>query len=106
MFRWLSGSAEAYGFLYGYSRGFDYQQKLNLVDVKFKWVKDKVLDAVIVGERDVRAVCTLVSIISSNPQCLVPVYLLSRRPGQLGLPDSGGTLVPCFRLTPEALNLH
>ncbi|KAG5542019.1 hypothetical protein RHGRI_021753 [Rhododendron griersonianum] len=41
MFRWLSSSAEAYGFLYGYSRGFNYQQKLNLVDVKLKWVKDK-----------------------------------------------------------------
>ncbi|KAI8548583.1 hypothetical protein RHMOL_Rhmol07G0283900 [Rhododendron molle] len=47
MFRWLSGSAEAYGFLYVYSRGFNYQQKLNLVDVKLKWVKDKVLDVVI-----------------------------------------------------------
>lgn len=128
MFRWLSGSAEAYGFLNGNPRGFNYQQKLNLVNVKLKWVKDKVLDAVIAGERDLRAVCTLVSIISSNPQCSVPVYHLSHCRGQLGLPhdlkistfvrryptifyefhvpDSGGTLVPCFRLSPEALNLR
>ncbi|KAG5542083.1 hypothetical protein RHGRI_021813 [Rhododendron griersonianum] len=128
MFRWLSGSAEAYGFLNGNPRGFNYQQKLNLVNVKLKWVKDKVLDAVIAGERDLRAVCTLVSIISSNPQCSVPVYHLSHCRGQLGLPhdlkistfvrryptifyefhvpDSGGTLVPCFRVSPEALNLH
>lgn len=128
MFRWISGGAEAHGFLYGNRRGFNYQQKLNLVNVKLKWVKDKVLDSVIAGERDLKAVCTLVSIISSDPQCSVPVYRLSRCRGQLGLPhdlkistfvrryptifdefhvhDSGGTLVPWFRLTPDALNLH
>ncbi|KAF8390801.1 hypothetical protein HHK36_025329 [Tetracentron sinense] len=74
---------------------------------------------------DLRAACFLVSTISSR--CL-PLYHLSRRRTQLGLPldlklstfvrrypalfsefpvaDSGGTLVPWFRLTDEALSLR
>ncbi|XP_057460909.1 protein WHAT'S THIS FACTOR 9, mitochondrial-like [Actinidia eriantha] len=128
MFRWLSGWAEAYGFLYGKRRGFNYQQNFNLVNVKLKWVKDKVLDGVIAGERDLRAVCTIVSIISSGPRGCLPVYHLTRCRGQLDLPydlkistfvrrypnifnefhvpDSGGTPVPWFCLTPEAQSLH
>lgn len=125
---WLWGRAGGYGFLYRHQRGFNYQQNCNLVNVKLKWVKDRVLDAVIAGERDLRAVCTIVSIISSDPRRCLPVYHLTRCRGQLGLPhdlrlstfvrryptifyefqvpDSGGTLVPWFSLTPEALNLH
>ncbi|KAE8685607.1 F-box protein CPR30 [Hibiscus syriacus] len=90
--------------------------------------KDKVLDAVIACERDLRAACNLVSILSSAPNGCLPIYHLSRHRGQLGLPhdlklstfirryptifhesyvfDSAGTRVPCFELTLEALNLH
>ncbi|KAL6983271.1 hypothetical protein U1Q18_016661 [Sarracenia purpurea var. burkii] len=128
MFQWLRNRAKAFGFLRGNRRGFNYQQNFNLVNVKLKWVKDGVLDAVIAGERDLRAVCTIVSIISSDPRCCVPVYHLSCCRGQLGLsqdvrisafvrryptifdefhvPDSGGTLVPWFSLTSEAQNIH
>ena len=98
------------------------------MNVKLKWVKDRALDAVVAGERNLRATCTLVSIISSDPHDGFPIYRLSRHRGQLGLPhdiklatfirrfpnifdefhvlDSGGTRVPWFRLTPEALTLH
>ncbi|KAK9292179.1 hypothetical protein L1049_020139 [Liquidambar formosana] len=116
------------GFLCGRQGGFSYQQKYGLVNVKLKWAKDKALDAVVAGERELRAACILVSIISSNTNGCLPVYHLSRHQGQLGLPhdlklstfirryptifhefhdlDSGGTLVPWFHLTPGALNLH
>uniref|UniRef100_A0A5B7BPW9 PORR domain-containing protein n=1 Tax=Davidia involucrata TaxID=16924 RepID=A0A5B7BPW9_DAVIN len=129
MVRWLLwGRARHSDFLYGFQGGFNHQQKASLVNVKFKWVKDKVLDAVVAGERDLRAACVLVSIISCDPHCCLPVYCLSRQRGQLGLPhdlklstfirryptifeefhvlDSGRTRVPWFRLTPEALDLH
>ncbi|XP_059632168.1 protein WHAT'S THIS FACTOR 9, mitochondrial-like [Cornus florida] len=108
--------------------GFNHEQKANLVNVKLKWVKDRVLDAVVVGDRDLRAASILVSIISANPHCCLPVYHLSHPRGQLSLPhdlkistfmrryptifdefhvrDSGGTRVPWFRLTPKALDLH
>ncbi|KAJ9145757.1 hypothetical protein P3X46_028102 [Hevea brasiliensis] len=115
-------------FLDGFRRGFNYQQKFSLVNVKLKWVKDKALDAVVVGQGDLRATCILVSIILSAPKCFLPIYQLTPHRGQLGLPhnlklstfikryptifceshilDSGGTRVPCFGLTPEALNIH
>ncbi|KAK6266170.1 hypothetical protein QUC31_017007 [Theobroma cacao] len=109
-------------------RGFNYQQNFSLVNVKLKWVKDKALDAVIAAERDLRAACNLVSIISSASNCRLPIYHLTWHRGQLGLPhdlklstfmrrypttfhesyvfDSSGTRVPCFELTAEALNLY
>ena len=124
----LLGRAGVSGFLYVHQRGFIYQQKFSLVNVKLKWVKDRALDAVVAGQRNLRATCTLVSIISSDPHDGFPIYRLSRHRGQLGLPhdiklatfirrfpnifdefhvlDSGGTRVPWFRLTPEALNIH
>ncbi|KAK6919621.1 Plant organelle RNA recognition domain [Dillenia turbinata] len=90
-----------------------------------KWVKDKVLDEVVTGEREVRAAFVLVSII--NRGCL-PVYHLSRPRRLLGLPDdlkistfvrrypnlfyetynldSGGTRVPWYCSTPEAFSLY
>lgn len=124
----LLGRARASGFLSVHQRGFLYQQKFGLVNVKLKWVKDRALDAVVAGQRDLKATCTLVSIISSNPHSGFPIYHLSRHRGQLGLPhdiklatfirrfpnifdefcvlDSGGTRVPWFRLTPEARNLQ
>jgi hypothetical protein len=120
--------SEGLSFLYECQRGFNYQQKCSLVNVKLKWVKDRALDAAVTGERDIRAAWVLVSIISSTSQPCVPIYYLSRHRGQLGLPhdlklstfvrryptvfreshvlDSGGTRVPCFSLTPEALELH
>ena len=51
------------------------------------------------GERNLKATCTLVSIISSNPHGGFPIYRLSHHRG-------GGTHVPWFRFTPEALNFH
>ncbi|TYI93413.1 hypothetical protein E1A91_D02G134400v1 [Gossypium mustelinum] len=124
----LCGKGKVFGFSCGLRRGFNYQQTFSLVNVKLKWVKDKALDAVIAGERDLRAACNLVSILSSAPDFCLPIYHLSRHRGQLGLPhdhklstfirryptifhesyvfDSAGTLVPCFELTLEALNLY
>lgn len=103
-------------------------QKCNLVNIKLKWVKDKVLDAAVTGQRDLKAGCILVSIISSVSQDYVPIYQLRRCRGQLGLPDElklstfirryptifhessfldgGGTPVPSFGLTPEAFSLR
>ena len=52
--------------------------------MKLKWVKDKVLDVVVVGERNLRATYTLISIISSDPHGGFPIYHLSRHRGQLG----------------------
>lgn len=108
--------------------GFSYLQKFGLVNVKLKWVKDEALDAVVTAEKDLKAACTLVTLISSAPQCSLPIYHLSRHRGQLGLPqdlklstfirkypsifleshvlDTGGTRVPCFSLTREALELR
>ncbi|KAL2929335.1 Protein WHAT'S THIS FACTOR 1-like protein [Bienertia sinuspersici] len=109
-------------------KAYLYLQNHGLVNVKLKWVKDKALDAAVAGQRDLKAACILVSVISSDSECHVPIYRLRRYRGQLGLPDevklstfvrrypsifhessfldSGGTPVPLFSLTPEALNLH
>lgn len=109
-------------------KGYIYLQKHGLVNVKLKWVKDKTLDAAVAGQRDLKAACILVSVIASDSEGSVPIYRLRRCRGQLGLPDelklssfvrrypsifhessfldSGGTPVPLFSLTPEALNLH
>ncbi|KAM7515488.1 hypothetical protein LguiA_005071 [Lonicera macranthoides] len=125
---WFWGKRGGYELLCGCKEGFIYQSKRGLVNVKLKWVKDRVLDGVMSGERDLKAACILVSIISSVPDCCLPVYHLSSHRGQLGLPhdlkistfirsyptifdefhvpDSGGTRVPWFRLTPESLSLH
>ncbi|WOG84310.1 hypothetical protein DCAR_0103493 [Daucus carota subsp. sativus] len=126
---WWWGKDGGYRFLInGCKIGYRYQQRCSLVNIKFKWVKDSVLDAVVAGGRELKAACILVSIICSDHRCCLPVYHLSSRRGQLGLPhdlkistftrryptmfeefyenDSGGTRVPWFRVTPEALNLH
>ncbi|KDP23135.1 hypothetical protein JCGZ_00461 [Jatropha curcas] len=124
----LLSRARVSSFLGGCRRGFNYQQKFSLVNVKLKWVKDRALDAVVAGQDDLRATCILVSIIYSAPHCSLPIYRLTPHRGQLGLPqnvklstfirkyptifleshilDSGGTRVPCFQLTPEVLNIH
>lgn len=129
MARWfLFGKVESFGFLCKSQSGFSYQQKCSLVNVKLKWVKDKALDAAVIVEKDLKAACTLATIISSTPQRRLPIYHLSRHRGQLGLPkdlklstfirrypsvfleshflDTGGTHVPCFGLTREAVELH
>ncbi|KAJ1386148.1 Plant organelle RNA recognition domain [Sesbania bispinosa] len=128
MFRWLFGTARNCGFIHGCQRGYIYQQKFSLVNIKLKWVKDRTLDAVVAGQRDLKAAGILVSIIYSSSECCLPIYHLSHHRGQLGLPhdlklstfirrypnifvesnflDSGGTPVPCFSLSPEALKLH
>ncbi|KAJ0716997.1 putative plant organelle RNA recognition domain-containing protein [Helianthus annuus] len=109
--------------------GFRHNQRYSLVNVKLKWVKDRVLDTAVTGERDLKAACVIMSIIAADPGGCVPIYRLSgRRRGQLGLPhdvkvstfmrkyptifdefhvpDSGGTRVPWFRLTPDAITLN
>ncbi|XP_019090387.1 PREDICTED: protein ROOT PRIMORDIUM DEFECTIVE 1-like [Camelina sativa] len=108
---------------------FDFfQQRCGLVNVKLKWVKDKELDAVVIRERHLKAVCNLVSVISSSPDLRLPIFKLLPHRGQLGLPqdlklsafirrypnifvehcywDSAGTRVPCFGLTREAMDLY
>ncbi|CAN6580375.1 unnamed protein product [Malus baccata var. baccata] len=117
-----------FGFLRGCLQEFNHQQTRGLVNVKLKWVKDRALDFVVASERDLKAASILVSVISSSPQCCLPVYRLTCHRGQLGLPHDlklatfirrypsvfvesydfwgGGARVPCFGLTPEALQLH
>ncbi|KAK2384522.1 hypothetical protein P8452_39391 [Trifolium repens] len=128
MFRSLFGTARNCGFLHSFQQGYIYQQKFSLVNIKLKWVKDRTMDSVVVGKRDLKAAGILVSIIYSSSECCVPIYRLSRHRGQLGLPDdlklaafirrypnifvessfldSGGSPVPCFGLSCEALKIH
>ncbi|XP_009626907.1 protein WHAT'S THIS FACTOR 9, mitochondrial [Nicotiana tomentosiformis] len=106
----------------------NYHQKRTLVNVKLKWVKDSVLDSVVAGGRELKAGSTLVSIIASQSSSGLPIYHLTTKRGQLGLPhelkistflrrypnifeefscrDSAGTPVPWFKLTPETLEFH
>lgn len=128
MVPWLRSRPTCDVILDGHQRGYIHQQVCGLVNVKLKWVKDRVLDALVAGERDLKAVCIAVSIISSDHPDSVPIYHLSRYRGKFGiprdlkvstlvrryptifseqfLPDTGGTPVPWFSLTPEALDLH
>lgn len=128
MFLRVFGIARNSGFVHGYRQGYIYQQKFSLVNIKLKWVKDRTLDVVVAAQRDVKATGILVSIIHSSSQCCLPIYHLSRYRGQLGLPsdlklstfirrypnifvescflDSGGSPVPWFSLSPEALELR
>ncbi|KAF8105679.1 hypothetical protein N665_0157s0244 [Sinapis alba] len=111
-----------------FRQGFGFIQTCGLVNVKLKWVKDKELDAVVVREKHLKAVCNLVSLISSSHDTKAPIFHLNTHRGQLGLPqelklaaflrrypnifvenccrDSAGTRVPCFGLTPEAIDLY
>ncbi|CAJ2677174.1 unnamed protein product [Trifolium pratense] len=128
MFRSLFATARNCGFLHSVQQGYIYQQKFSLVNIKLKWVKDRTMDSVVVGKRDLKAAGILVSIIYSSSECCVPIYRLYRHRGQLGLPDdlklaafirrypnifvessfldSGGSPVPCFGLSREALKIH
>ncbi|RDX61581.1 Protein ROOT PRIMORDIUM DEFECTIVE 1, partial [Mucuna pruriens] len=128
MSHWLFGIARNWGFVRSYQEGYIYQQKFSLVNIKLKWVKDRTLDSVVAGQRDLKAAGILVSIIYSSSQSCLPIYHLNRHRPQLGLPsdlklstfirrypnvfvesyffDSGGSPVPCFTLSPEALELH
>ncbi|PIN15320.1 hypothetical protein CDL12_12041 [Handroanthus impetiginosus] len=107
---------------------FVHIQKRNLVNVKLKWVKDTVLDPVVSHSLQLKATCTLVSLLGSNPDFSLPIYCLARYRGQLGLPpdlkvstfirrypnifqefyrpDSRGTPVPWYKLTPEVLEIY
>ncbi|KNA16849.1 hypothetical protein SOVF_085490 [Spinacia oleracea] len=109
-------------------KGYNYLQKFSLVNIKLKWVKDKTLDSAVAGQKDLKAACTLISVIFSDSEGCVPIYRLRRHRRQLGIPDelklstfvrryptifhessfldSGGTPVPLFSLTPGALSLH
>lgn len=111
-----------------FRQGFGFIQTCGLVNVKLKWVKDKELDAVVAREKHLKAVCNLVSIISSSHDTKAPIFHLNTHRGQLGLPqelklaafirrypnifvehscrDGGGTRVPCFGLTSEAIELY
>ncbi|XP_058092740.1 protein WHAT'S THIS FACTOR 9, mitochondrial [Magnolia sinica] len=98
-------------------------QTRSLVNVKLKWVKDRILDSVIVGERDLKAACELKDKLANAPNASLPIYKLNRRRRQLGLshirvsafirqypnlfhefPDAHSA--PVFRLSQEALKLH
>ncbi|GAB2274264.1 hypothetical protein Dimus_009029 [Dionaea muscipula] len=126
---WFSSHVRVSSQCFKRERGFFYVQKFGLVNVKLKWVKDKALDAAVAGRRNLCAACRLVSIIFSiNPHGYVPVYHLTRHREQLGLHhdlklstflrqyptifhessflDTGGTPVPMFRLTSQAMDLH
>ncbi|CAI9114225.1 OLC1v1014894C1 [Oldenlandia corymbosa var. corymbosa] len=108
---------------------FNYFQRRTLVNVKLKWVKDRILDNAVAGGRHLRAGCLIISIIASNPDGCMPIYHISRNRGQLGLPDgikvssfmrrypnvfeefhlpdtSGSTHVPWFKLSSEALDVY
>jgi hypothetical protein len=128
MFRSLFGTARNCGLLHSVQQGCIYQQKFSLVNIKLKWAKDRTMDSVVVGKRDLKAAGILVAIIYSSSECCVPIYRLSRHRGQLGLPDdlklaafirrypnifvessfldTGGSPVPCFGLSCEALKIH
>ncbi|KGN45924.1 protein WHAT'S THIS FACTOR 9, mitochondrial [Cucumis sativus] len=130
MVAWLFSRLKLSGFLCKNQRGLNlnYLQGRYLVNIRLKWVKDKDLDTVVSAEKDLKAVCFLVSIISSSPEHCLPVYHLRRHRRQLGIPndvkmstfirrypsifheshilDSAGTRVPSFCLTPEARELH
>lgn len=130
MFRCFLAGSGVFSFIFRHQRGFNYQQKCSLVNIKLKWAKDKTLDGTVAGRINVRAVCILVAIIASDPQSCLPIYHINcqRRHLALGLPSnlklstfmrryptifhevyfdySGGSSVPCYRLTPEALSLH
>ncbi|KAK2438446.1 protein WHAT'S THIS FACTOR 9, mitochondrial [Trifolium repens] len=128
MFRSLFVTARNCGFLHSVQQGYIYQQKFSLVNIKLKWAKDRTMDSVVVGKRDLKAAEILVAIIYSSSECCVPIYRLSRHRGQLGLPDdlklaafirrypnifvessfldTGGSPVPCFGLSCEALKIH
>ncbi|XP_074273846.1 protein WHAT'S THIS FACTOR 9, mitochondrial [Silene latifolia] len=121
MVRWLVNSVK--GFCKN-KKGYSYLQKCNLVNIKLKWAKDKVLDEAVSGQRDLKAALILVSLISSAPETSVPIYRLRLHRRQLGIPDelklstfirrypsvfqenyfldSAGTPVPAFGLTAEA----
>ncbi|XP_023548754.1 protein WHAT'S THIS FACTOR 1 [Cucurbita pepo subsp. pepo] len=130
MVSWLFSRVKFCGFPCKNQRGsnLNHLQSRYLVNIKLKWVKDKDLDSVVSAEKDLKAVCFLVSIISSSLEQCVPIYRLRRHRRQLGLPDdvkmstfirrypsifheshirdSAGTPVPSFGLTSEARELY
>ncbi|VFQ60600.1 unnamed protein product [Cuscuta campestris] len=111
-----------------YTSAFRHHQKRSLVNAKVKWAKDSALDAAVTGGRELKAASILLSAIGSERLGWLPIYHLRRHRGQLGLPldlklstflrrypnifeefyrrDSAGTPVPCYRLTPPALEVH
>ncbi|KAC9145048.1 hypothetical protein E3N88_46298 [Mikania micrantha] len=131
MFRMILGYGKnhQYASKHPYELGFRHNQIYSLVNVKLKWVKDRVLDTVVTGERELRAAWVIMSMIAVDPGGCLPIYRLSgRQRGPLGLPqdlkvstfirkypnifdefhvpDSGGTLVPWFKLTADAITLN
>ncbi|XP_047973152.1 protein WHAT'S THIS FACTOR 9, mitochondrial [Salvia hispanica] len=111
-----------------YFRPFIHIQARNLVNVKLKWVKDASLDPVVSGSVHLKATCTLISLIASAPNLSLPIHRLSRHRRHLNLPsdlklstfirrypnifhefhlpDSSGTPVPWYRLSPEASDVR
>ncbi|KAD6453310.1 hypothetical protein E3N88_08015 [Mikania micrantha] len=71
-----------------YELGFRHNQRYSLVNVKLKWVKDRVLDTVVTGERELRAAWVIMSMIAVDPGGCLPIYRLSgRQRGPLRLPQ-------------------
>ncbi|KAL6009898.1 hypothetical protein ACLOJK_000329 [Asimina triloba] len=102
---------------------FSGSQTRSLVNIKLKWVKDKILDSVVEGERDLKAACELKDKLADAPNAILPIHKLNRRRRQLGLShirvsafirqypnifreshDANGA--PLFQLSQEALKLH
>ncbi|KAD6453257.1 hypothetical protein E3N88_07962 [Mikania micrantha] len=90
MFRMILGYGKnhQYASKHPYELGFRHNQRYSLVNVKLKWVKDRVLDTVVTGERELRAAWVIMSMIAVDPGGCLPIYRLSgRQRGPLGLPQ-------------------
>ena len=103
---------------------YSYKQARSLVNMKFKWVKDRTLDSVVAGEKALRAACELKDMLANSPDTCLPIYTLSRRRRQLGLGElKVSTFIRqyptlfqeltrknsdllCFQLTEDALKLY
>ncbi|KAD6453319.1 hypothetical protein E3N88_08024 [Mikania micrantha] len=81
MFRMILGYGKNHQFArkHPYELGFRHNQRYSLVNVKLKWVKDRVLDTVVTGERGLRAAWVIMSMIAVDPGGCLPIYRLSGR---------------------------
>ncbi|KAK4394588.1 protein WHAT'S THIS FACTOR 9, mitochondrial [Sesamum angolense] len=96
----------------GYSHPFLQIRKRDLVNVKFKWVKDTVLDSVVSSGAQLKVTSTLVSLIGSPPDFSLPRFsLASLQTSESPLLFAGTQIfsknhVPWYKLTPEALDVY
>eukprot|EP01018_Ginkgo_biloba_P030556 Gb_04492 [translate_table: standard] len=103
--------------------GYCYTQKLFLVNVKLKWVKDRGLDHVVEKKKDLKPVIALKDIVKKETGACLPISAVSKRNKELGLRIRVSRFLrqyptifeeyvgekynlPWFRLTKEALELE